>query len=151
MIKINRKVEYALMVLKLMSQRSSHELTTAREVCDRFKTPFDTTSKVMQQLNLGGVLASVKGVKGGYSLQQNLATLSYLQLVELIEGKSFQLNCDDGPCELMGSCNISQPIKRLNHYLTGIFSNLSVNELLGDAHPVHAPKLSQQLDVKEHA
>ena len=50
MVKINRKVEYALMVLKLMNERSTTELTTAREVCDLFKTPFDTTAKVMQQL-----------------------------------------------------------------------------------------------------
>jgi Rrf2 family protein len=130
MIKINRKVEYALMVLKLMSEREAGELTSAREVCDRFKTPFDTTAKVMQQLNLAGILVSVKGVKGGYQLNCDLAQISYLQLVELIEGKSFATDCSDGPCELYGSCNISGPIQRLNQYLTGIFSTLSLKELL---------------------
>lgn len=133
MIKINRKVEYALMVLKLMSERSTQELTTAREVCDRFKTPFDTTAKVMQQLNLAGVLVSVKGVKGGYYLQQDLSELSYLQLAELIEDKKFALDCHEGPCELLGSCNISEPIKRLNDYIVNIFSTITVKELLNDS------------------
>ncbi len=133
MIKINRKVEYALMVLRFMSERSREELTSAREVCDRFKTPFDTTAKVMQQLNLAGVLGSVKGVKGGYFLQKDLSELSYLTLVELIEGKRFTLDCHEGPCELMGSCNISGPIKRLNDYLVNIFSSLSVKELISDS------------------
>ena len=150
MIKINRKVEYALMVLKLMSERTAQELTTAREVCDRFKTPFDTTAKVMQHLNLAGVLASVKGVKGGYFLQQDLSTLSYLQLVELIEGKAFHQDCHEGPCELLGSCNISRPIQRLNHYLTNIFSSLSVQELLLDSTPP-ARLAAQCPSFKEHA
>lgn len=133
MIKINRKVEYALMVLKLMSERSTQDLTTAREVCDRFKTPFDTTAKVMQQLNLAGVLVSVKGVKGGYYLQQDLSELSYLQLAEIIEDKKFALDCHEGPCELLGSCNISEPIKRLNDYIVNIFSTITVKELLNDS------------------
>ena len=132
MLKINRKVEYALMVLKLMSDKNPEELTSAREVCDRFHTPFDTTSKVMQQLNLAGILSSVKGTKGGYSLHHDLSQLSYLQLVELIEGKGFGVDCHEGQCELMGSCNISGPIKRLNDYVVAIFSSLSVQELLQD-------------------
>ncbi len=140
MIKINRKVEYALMVLKLMSERSTQDLTTAREVCDRFKTPFDTTAKVMQQLNLAGILVSVKGVKGGYYLQQDLSELSYLTLAEIIEDKKFTLDCHEGPCELLGSCNISQPIKRLNDYVVSIFSSLSVQELL-----------NEKAALKEHA
>lgn len=132
MIKINRKTEYALMVLKLMKEKDSGELTTAREVCDRFETPFDTTAKVMQQMNNAGILHSHKGVKGGYSLLRDLSDVTYRDLVELIEGKSFILDCHDGPCELINKCNISQPIKRLNDYLLNIFSALTLNELLSE-------------------
>jgi Rrf2 family protein len=141
MLKINRKVEYALMVLKLMSEKTAQELTSAREVCDKFNTPFDTTSKVMQQLNLAGILASVKGVKGGYFLNYDLQQLSYLQLAELVEGRSFTIDCHEGPCELLGSCNISTPIRRLNNYVLGIFSNLAVKELLMDD-PLQLSELS---------
>lgn len=130
MVKINRKVEYALMVLKLMQERAGDELTTAREVCDQFKTPFDTTAKVMQQLNLAGVLTSHKGVKGGYQLSGDLRQLSYLALVEIIEGKASVVDCHEGPCDLIDSCNITVPIKRFNSYLTGILSSLSVYELV---------------------
>ena len=132
MIKINRKVEYALMVLKLMKDKSEEELTTAREVCDRFQTPFDTTAKVMQLMNSANILKSHKGVKGGYTLAKNLSDVTYLELVQLIEGKSFMMDCHQGPCDLYQSCNISQPIKRLNDYLITIFSTLSLNELLSE-------------------
>ncbi len=132
MIKINRKIEYALMALKLMKEKNLSELTTAREVCDRFETPFDTTSKVMQLMNNCGVLLSHKGVKGGYTLARDLSEVSYMELVELIEGKSFMMDCHEGPCDLYHKCNITQPIKRLNDYLINIFNSISLNELLAE-------------------
>lgn len=132
MIKINRKVEYALMVLKLMNERETTTLTTAREVCDLFNTPFDTTAKVMQQLNNEGILHSHKGVKGGYTLARHLDQISYKELVEMIEGRKFMMDCHEGPCEMLGTCNISQPIKRLNDYLITIFNSLTLSELLAE-------------------
>ncbi len=141
MIKINRRVEYALMVLKLMKEKELAELTTAREVCDRFDTPFDTTAKVMQLMNTSGILHSHKGVKGGYTLARDLSEVSYMELVEFIEGKSFMMDCHDGPCELYQKCNISQPIKRLNDYLINIFNALSLNELLSEDNLLALKKL----------
>jgi Rrf2 family protein len=132
MIKINRKVEYALMVLKLMQDKDTVDLTTAREVCDQYELPFDTTAKVMQQMNGAGILHSHKGVKGGYTLARDLSSISYIELAELIEGKSFMMDCHEGPCDLFHSCNISQPIKRLNDYILNIFSSLSLQELLAE-------------------
>lgn len=141
MIKINRRVEYALMVLKLMKEKDAVELTTAREVCDRFETPFDTTAKVMQLMNASGILHSHKGVKGGYTLARDLNQISYMELVELIEGKSFMMDCHEGPCDLLHKCNISQPIKRLNDYLINIFNALSLNELLSEDNLLALKKL----------
>ncbi|MGE3610936.1 MAG: Rrf2 family transcriptional regulator [Bacteriovoracaceae bacterium] len=144
MIKINRKVEYALMVLKLMKDKAPGELTTAREVCDQFETPFDTTAKVMQQMNNAGILHSQKGVKGGYTLSGDLSDVTYLELAELIEGKSFMMDCHEGPCDLMGKCNISQPIKRLNDYLITIFSTISISELLAEDNLLALKKLPEK-------
>lgn len=149
MVKINKKVEYALMVLKLMHERPATDLTTAREVCDLFKAPFDTTAKVMQQLNLSGVLSSQKGVKGGYHLEADLRQLSYLALVEMIEGKSAVMDCNEGPCDLLDTCNISVPIKRFNTYLTNILSSLSVFELV--AHEDFSAVKTCPPLVREHA
>ena len=144
MIKINRRVEYALMVLMLMKEKDRSDLTTAREVCDRFETPFDTTAKVMQLMNNVGILHSQKGVKGGYSLARDLSQVTYMELVQLIEGKSFMMDCHEGPCELLHKCNISQPIKRLNDYLINIFNALTLNELLAEDNLLALKKLPEK-------
>jgi Rrf2 family nitric oxide-sensitive transcriptional repressor len=130
MVKINKKVEYALMALKHMSLKSEGELTTAREICDKYNVPFDTTSKVMQQMNNFGMFKSHKGVKGGYSLAINLKNISYLELTELVEGKKSTVDCELTKCNLLNSCNIVSPMKKLNDHLMYFFSGLSLDELL---------------------
>ncbi len=132
------------MVLQLMKEKGETELTSAREVCDLYSTPFDTTAKVMQQMNTAGILHSQKGVKGGYTLARDLNLVTYLELVELIEGKSFMMDCHEGPCELIQKCNISQPIKRLNDYILSIFSSVSLNELLADDNLLALKKMPEK-------
>ncbi len=141
MIKINKKIEYALMALKYMSHQNSEggeaKLTSAREICDQFKTPFDTTAKVLQLMNNQGLLNSTKGIKGGYSLAVPLSHVTFSQLTEIIDGKnktgSFCQSAK-GRCDLYESCNIVTPIdllsKKVNEYLSG----LTLEELLLNEH-----------------
>lgn len=132
MLKVNKKVEYALMTLKFMAEKEGDELTSAREICDKFKTPFDTTAKVMQMMNSHNILNSVKGIKGGYSISRDLATLSYLELAKLVEGKDLGSICqtNKGLCDLHGKCNIVNPMMTLSERLNYFLSTLSVKELL---------------------
>lgn len=134
MIKINKKVEYALMALKFMADKNdSTPLVSAREICDAFNTPFDTTAKVMQVMNNHDILTSVKGIKGGYSLNKSLSHISYMELVRMIEGReTIGRVCSNpkGNCELLGKCNISTPVENLNHKMNSFLENLTLAELL---------------------
>jgi Rrf2 family protein len=136
MLKINKKVEYALMALKFMADKSQNGdqnfLTSAREVCDEFNLPFDTTAKVMQLMNNQEILKSTKGIKGGYVLSKNLSEISYMSLVNLIEGKVSGSVCTTtkGTCELFGKCNIATPVELLNRKLNVFLETLSLADLL---------------------
>lgn len=156
MLKINKKVEYALMALKFMADKNSKasegeiSLTSAREICDEFNTPFDTTAKVMQMMNNHHILSSVKGIKGGYSLQKSLDEITYMELVRLIEGKSDigrVCTSDKGTCELFGKCNIATPVEQLNRKLNTFLETLSLSDLLLGAefnhHRAQAPLMKE--------
>ncbi len=131
MLKINRKVEYALMVLKFMLKKNKGELTSTREICQNFHTPFDTTAKVMQTMNNKKILSSMQGVKGGYFLTCNLNKINYIEFVNIIEGKKISLGCDSkGTCHLQETCNIKTPITHLNNKLVNYLSTITVEELL---------------------
>ena len=133
MTKINRKLEYALMALKYMSQKIPGELTSAKEVSDAFNTPFDATARVMQQLaQKGEILKSEYGVNGGYQITKDLAKVSMYDLVEIIEGPTALVKClhKESPCEIQNRCNIISPVTQLNHKLTEFYRTLSLKELL---------------------
>ncbi len=145
MLKINKKVEYALMALKFMADKTHEDggpgLTSAREVCDEFNTPFDTTAKVMQLMNNQEILKSTKGIKGGYSLNKNLNEITYMELVRLIEGKEHVGRvCEgkQGTCELFGKCNIATPVEKLNRKLNQFLETLTLEDLLQGAEFNHA-------------
>lgn len=116
-------------------------LTSAREICDEFKTPFDTTAKVMQLMNNQDILKSVKGIKGGYSLNKNLNEITYMELVRLIEGREHLGRvCEgkQGTCELFGKCNIATPVEKLNRKLNLFLETLTLEDLLQGAEFNHA-------------
>lgn len=151
MLKINKKVEYALMALKFMADKAhattaeqGQTLTSAREICDEFNTPFDTTAKVMQLMNNQDILKSVKGIKGGYSLNKNLNEITYMELVRLIEGREHLGRvCEgkQGTCELFGKCNIATPVEKLNRKLNQFLETLTLEDLLQGAEFNHAHKI----------
>jgi Rrf2 family protein len=145
MLKINKKVEYALMALKFMADKArtteSAALTSAREVCDEFNTPFDTTAKVMQLMNNQDILKSTKGIKGGYTLNKSLSEITYMELVRLIEGKDHMgrvCESKQGTCELFGKCNIATPVEKLNRKLNIFLDTLTLEDLLQGAEFNHA-------------
>jgi Rrf2 family protein len=135
MLKINKKVEYSLMVLKHLTDSDKGSHITAREICDKYSTPFDTTSKVMQVMSQKGILTSIQGQKGGYKLSTDLNHVSYLELVEIIEGKKINKDCLSSNCSLIDSCNITGPVEKLNQYLLYFFRGLSLHELLEEFNP----------------
>ena len=132
MLKINKKIEYALMALKFMDGKDTDSLTSAREICDQFKIPFDTTAKVLQLMNNKNILSSVKGIKGGYQLARPLKEITYLELSHLIEKNKDEHFCsgNKGLCELYETCNIATPLEDLNKKIEGFLKQLTLEELL---------------------
>lgn len=121
-----------------MSQKMPGELTTAKEVSETFKTPFDATARVMQMMAQRGYLKSEQGASGGYQITKDLSKLTLLDLVEMIEGPTALVKCfqKEEPCDISRTCNIVSPITALNEKMNDFFKNVSLKELLveGRAH-----------------
>ncbi len=132
MTRLNRKVEYALMALKIMAQKRPGEVTSAKEVVDVTGSPFDATARVLQQMAQNEILRSEQGAHGGYVLIRDLARVSVLELMELILGPMAIAKCmdDEADCDLRSSCNIVAPVSLLNRRLEEFYQSLTVSEIL---------------------
>lgn len=133
MFKINRKLEYALVSLRHMSAKSPGQLTSAKEICDIYHTPFDPTSRVLQIMAQNGVLRAEQGAHGGYQILKDLSKVTLYDLTSMIEGPIQIVNCFHGNyshCEMTSSCNVISPMLNLNEKIAGLFSTMSVLELI---------------------
>lgn len=132
MNRLNRKVEYALMALKVMANKRPGELTSAKEVVEEVGCPFDATARVLQQMCQHGILRSEHGAHGGYSVVRDLSRVSLYELMELILGPIAAAKClhVPGACELEGNCNILSPVQILNRKQQEFYQSISVGDLL---------------------
>lgn len=132
MNRLNRKVEYALMALKIMASKRPGELTSAKDIVDMTGGPFDATARVLQQMTQRGILRSEHGAHGGYHVIRDLNKVSLYELMELILGPMAVAKCllAEEACDLKSTCNIISPVSILNRKLSEFYQNLSVGELL---------------------
>lgn len=132
MNKVQKKIEYSLIALKHMRTKPAGELTTAKEVAETYRAPFDVTARVMQVMAQKGLLKSAHGAGGGYLLKKDLKEISLQELIDAIQGPTQIAKClqDHEECDIQSTCNIISPITRLNNKLNEFYKNLSVEELI---------------------
>ena len=130
MIKLTKKLEYSLMILKYIEDNGQIGPISARQVCDHLRLPFDPVAKVMQLLKNHEILSADKGSKGGYTLSSNLTNISYFELIKIIENIGEQDFCDSKQCTLKANCNIVSPIRDLQVMTNDFFKKININELL---------------------
>lgn len=133
MLKVNRKIEYSLIALKHMQGKGKDQLSTVREICERYGTPFDPLAHVLRVLNTRGVLRSEQGAHGGYRIAANLDELSFAGLIEMIEGQLAFTDCiklGECGCSMTERCNILSPMQAINERLLLFLRTIKVSELV---------------------
>lgn len=133
MLRINRKVEYALIALKHMEKAGAGRPVSAREISSNHQLSRDLVSKVLQNLTAGGILTSEQGKHGGYRIAAPLNGLSVLMLHELLEGPFVYASCTGGQahaCLLEKRCTVAGPVRYLGKRIRELFSNINLKDLL---------------------
>lgn len=85
MISITTKSPYALQALAELG-RSGDGPVPIGELARRREIPVQFLEQLFATLRRGGVLRSQRGVKGGYSFARPPASITVLEVVELLEG-----------------------------------------------------------------
>lgn len=139
MIKINKKMEYALMALKYFHAKQEQQgaaqngpaLISAKDLAEITHTPFDVISRVLQALSSRGILKAEYGVSGGYFLAQDLTTLTVFDLISVLDSSTELAKClgSESDCELSGKCSIVSPMTHLNNKVQNFYKSISIAEV----------------------
>ncbi len=130
MFKLNRKIEYALIALKHLSNKRPGEISTAKEIADTYGCSFDTIARILQTLTQKSWLQSSQGVTGGYLLIKDLAKLSFYDLSVTLLGPMKLVRCLSSTCRIKHNCNIIHPTHNLNQHLIHFYQSLSLQNLI---------------------
>ena len=133
MIKINKKVEYALISLKYFAH-TQKKIVTAKEISIKYNIPYDLLSKILQKLKKARILDSIQGIKGGYKLLKKLNTISLNELINIVEGETALVECllqkNIRECYLTENCNIKTPIHKIQKEFLYMLENKMVSEFI---------------------
>jgi len=130
MFKLSKKVEYALISLSHINRCDSNSPISVRQISDQYNIPYELLAKILQKLSRGDILDSIKGPKGGYKLKPEYQNLTLIQFIEILEGPFGITGClVDTGCNQLLSCNIINPLDKINSKIYQIFNDIKLNQL----------------------
>jgi len=86
MISITSKSPYAVLALAELARNTGGEPVPIGELARRRDVPVQFLEQLFAVLRRAGVLSSQRGVKGGYRFARDPATVSVLEVIELLDG-----------------------------------------------------------------
>lgn len=129
MLKLGRKVEYALISLLHLDSLGDGGLATSREIAELYSIPPDVLGKVLQVMNRSNLVRSVQGAKGGYQLQRPLEVTVLGDVIQAIDGPVHLAPCtaDESSCARQDHCNIKAPVFHFQDELLKFLYNFSLS------------------------
>src|SRR5439155_23816720 len=86
MISITSKSPYAVLALAELGRSSGAEPVPIGELARRRDVPVQFLEQLFAVLRRAGIISSQRGVKGGYRFAREPASVSVLEVVELLDG-----------------------------------------------------------------
>jgi Rrf2 family protein len=135
MLKLSKKVEYALMAAKFMALKNFSRYCSAKEISDSYKIPYQLVAKVLQNLVKNDLATSAKGVNGGFSLSRKPDNISLLEIIKAVENDfkivdCMQPNSSSADCSNFDCCKIKDPLAEIQRKIDKIFVETSLAQIL---------------------
>ena len=131
MLKLTRKLEYALIALRHM-QTKGDTLSSTKEIADMYTIPREILAKTLQQMARLKYIDAVQGAKGGYRIDKVLSKINLTQFVEEMEGPLEMVECNiNSDCIQINTCNIRMPINKINQNIRSIFNKINITDITG--------------------
>ena len=132
MLKLTRKLEYALIALRYIHGQTAEKIVSTKEIAKIHRIPLQLLAKTLQQLAKHNIIEAIQGAHGGYRLKKSLDNINMNSLIQILEGPIGITDCSvDSNCVQLDICNIRKPINRINDAIVSMFDNLTLADITG--------------------
>lgn len=153
MLKISRLTDYGLLATVYLA-RHRGEVVAAREIADYYQLPLPAMTKVLKTLHHSGLVASHRGVGGGYSFDGDVESVTLGHLIDVLEGPWDLVECEtlddhgQATCAIRVACPSRRFMFGINRAIKGAFEQVSLGDLMRGGMPMTVID-KQQLTARE--
>jgi Rrf2 family protein len=95
-LRISRKIDYGLRAMIYLASVAQSSVVPFREIARQMDVPEDFLAKILKTLVDAGQVRSTRGPHGGYALGRSPSEISFLDVIEAVEGPVALNVCLDG-------------------------------------------------------
>ena len=135
-MKLSAQEEYGLRCLLYMARHGETRSHSIPEISRAEGLSVPNVAKLMRILRLGGLVASVRGQSGGYTLSRTSEHISVAEVLSLLGGSFYtEQFCTrhsglEQNCAHTGDCSIRLLWRTVQQTLDGILRQTTLNDLL---------------------
>jgi Rrf2 family protein len=132
MLKLSKKTEYAIIAIMDMAIAGNDQLTTAKDLSQKYNLPRELLGKVLQSLAKDGLIISHQGAKGGYKIALPPEEIDFNLIIKAIEGPIHLVDCsvhNAETCNQIEYCNIKTPMEFIQFELTNFFKGITLKDI----------------------
>jgi Rrf2 family protein len=130
-LRISRKIDYGLRAMIYLSSIRSGAVVPFREIARQMDVPEDFLAKILKTLVDQGLVRSTRGPHGGYALGRSADAISFLEVIEAVEGPIALNVCLDGDdaCGHSSSCTMVSVWKLGQERMLDVYRQAKLAEL----------------------
>jgi Rrf2 family protein len=92
-MEVSNKADYAFHAMLYVAAMGNQHLCTINEIAEQERIPREYLAKILKELVGKGYLRSYKGIHGGYKLAKAAGDISFLSIIEAMDGPFSIISC----------------------------------------------------------
>ncbi len=131
MIRMSKQTDHSIVLLTRFAASPAATTYTTRELAEATELSQPTVSKVLKALARAGLLASHRGVRGGYSLSRPPEEITVAEIIAVTEGGVAMTECVSAPgdCEQEPTCGVRANWHRINDAVVDALEKVSLADM----------------------
>lgn len=148
-MRLNIEYEYSFVFLRYMCRFSQGTPVTARRISQAEAYPAKYVQKILKRLRRHGIVASVRGSRGGYVLARSASEITLKQIIEALEGEVFRVYCEPPHidriiCTHSCECSLRPVWKELRKVVDDFLQRVTLQTLLDSEEQVREELLQRK-------
>jgi len=151
MFLIRRETDYAARILLHLALLPPGSQVTAKEIARRRLVPPNLIRRIIAQLANAGLLMTYRGSRGGVALARPPEEISFLEIIEVMEGPLVLNLCTIDPqeCPLVEECPVHSLWVETRDMIREHWSKITLAQLAEQAQALPASKEVGKVEVSE--